>query len=148
MTVAGALTAALLAAGPLAGTHVLVVTDGSGRAYSEAIAGLSAAGVAGVERLAVDDVGLPARLQAPSNEPTVWLALGRGVHRVQLEFAAAGDKVALAFPLKPARVLFQGKGWEASGLSDDRLLTETLTLVRAPASRLTVTRRPDRRDRC
>jgi hypothetical protein len=63
-----------------------------------------------------------------------WLALGRGVHRVQLEFAASTDKVALVFPLQPARVLFQGRGWEASGLSDDRLLTETLTLVRARES--------------
>ena len=61
----------------------------------------------------------------------LWVALGRGVHRVQLTYAAGGDKLALAFPLRPARVLFQGKGWEASGLSDDRLLTETLTLVRA-----------------
>jgi hypothetical protein len=60
-----------------------------------------------------------------------WLALGRGVHRVQLEFATTADKVALAFPLKPARVLFAGHGWDASGLSDDRLLTETLTLARA-----------------
>jgi hypothetical protein len=40
----------------------------------------------------------------------VWLAIGRGVHRVQLDFVAHGDKVALAFPLKPARVLFQGRG--------------------------------------
>jgi len=61
----------------------------------------------------------------------LWLAVGRGVHRVQLDFTAPADKFALAFPLEPGRVLFQGKGWEASGLSDDRLMTETLTLVRA-----------------
>jgi hypothetical protein len=61
----------------------------------------------------------------------VWLAIGRGVHRVQVDFAAHGDKVALAFPLKPARVLFQGRGWDAAGLVDDRLQTETLTLARA-----------------
>ncbi len=61
----------------------------------------------------------------------IWLTLNRGVHRVQLEFAAHGDKIALAFALKPARVLFQGRGWEASGLSEDQLLTETLTLARA-----------------
>ena len=60
-----------------------------------------------------------------------WLTLNRGVHRVQIEFVAHSDKIALAFPMKPARVLFQGHGWEAAGLSDDHLLTETLTLARA-----------------
>ncbi|MGH8041607.1 MAG: hypothetical protein ACREPN_06135 [Rudaea sp.] len=59
-----------------------------------------------------------------------WLELTRGVHRVQLEFAADADKVALAFPLRPARVLFQGQGWTASGLGEDRLLADTLTLAR------------------
>jgi hypothetical protein len=61
----------------------------------------------------------------------MWLMLNRGVHRVQLDFTAYADKVSLAFPLKPARVLFVGQGWEASGLSDEHLLTETLTLARA-----------------
>lgn len=61
----------------------------------------------------------------------IWLSLNRGVHRLQLEFSANSDKIALAFPMKPAHVLFQGRGWEAAGLSDDRLLTETLTLARA-----------------
>ena len=61
----------------------------------------------------------------------LWLAVGRGVRRIQLELQTPSDKLALAFPLKPARVLFQAQGWEASGLADDRLLTETLTLARA-----------------
>ncbi len=59
-----------------------------------------------------------------------WVALPRGVHRVALSFVAAADKVALAFPLQPMRAHFAGEGWEASGLADDRLQTETLTLVR------------------
>ena len=61
----------------------------------------------------------------------LWLALGRGVHRVELEYAASADKVALAFALKPERALFQGRGWEAGGLADGHLLTETLSLTRA-----------------
>ena len=61
----------------------------------------------------------------------MWLTLNRGVHHVQLDFAAYADKVSLAFPLKPAHVLFSGQGWEASGLGDEQLLTETLTLARA-----------------
>jgi hypothetical protein len=62
-----------------------------------------------------------------------WLALSRGVHRVELAFATTSDKIALAFPLKPMRVAFAGQGWDASGLGDGRLLTETLTLARAHA---------------
>jgi hypothetical protein len=75
--------------------------------------------------------GVAADALARDGNGVLWLALGRGVHRVQLDYIAAADKVALAFPLKPARALFAGHGWEASGLSDDRLLTETLTLARA-----------------
>jgi hypothetical protein len=46
-------------------------------------------------------------------------------------FAASADKVALRFPLAPMRVEFAGDGWQASGLSENRLLTESLSLVRA-----------------
>ena len=58
-------------------------------------------------------------------------ALDRGVHRLELSFEASGDKVALAFPLRPQRVRFAGEAWEASGLVDDRLQTDTLSLARA-----------------
>ena len=87
-----------------------------------------AAGAA-VKSIQVD--GVAEEAVARNETGVLWLALGRGVHRVQIDYAASADKVALAFPLKPAHVLFQGKGWEASGLSEERLLTETLTLVRA-----------------
>ncbi|HEY0180916.1 MAG TPA: hypothetical protein VGC30_14975 [Dokdonella sp.] len=63
----------------------------------------------------------------------LWVPLTRGVHRVELAFAAAGDRVALAFPLRPMRVRFAGDGWDASGLADERLQTETLTLARSRA---------------
>jgi hypothetical protein len=62
-----------------------------------------------------------------------WLALSRGVHRVELAFAAASDKIALAFALKPMHVAFAGEGWDASGIDEGRFLTETLTLARADA---------------
>jgi len=64
----------------------------------------------------------------------LWLTLSRGVHRVEIEYTAYADRLALAFPLKPARVLFSGNGWEASGIDDDRLLAETLNLSRARPS--------------
>jgi hypothetical protein len=65
------------------------------------------------------------------NGAVLWMAVARGVHRVELVFAAGADKIALAFPLLPKRAQFAGDGWDASGIGDDRLLTETVTLVRA-----------------
>jgi hypothetical protein len=63
-----------------------------------------------------------------------WIAVDRGVHRIELNYAISGDRIALAFPMTPERVRFSGETWQASGLSDERLLTETLTLVRARAN--------------
>jgi hypothetical protein len=64
----------------------------------------------------------------------LWMVLPRGVHRVELTFVATADKVALAFPLKPMRAEFGGDGWQASGIVDEHLMTETLTLARARES--------------
>ncbi|MGE5167239.1 MAG: hypothetical protein ACM3KT_01295 [Deltaproteobacteria bacterium] len=77
--------------------------------------------------------GVAADAVARGSDDTAWLELPRGVHRVQISYAAAGDKVTFAFSLKPARVLFQGKGWNVSGLADDRLLADSLTLARVRA---------------
>ncbi|MBS0556274.1 MAG: hypothetical protein JSR27_02540 [Proteobacteria bacterium] len=79
----------------------------------------------------VDGVATDAIARGADNSR--WLELARGVHRVQLAYVAAGDKATLAFPLKPARVLFSGKGWNASGIADDRLLADSLTLARVRA---------------
>ncbi|MCC7256441.1 MAG: hypothetical protein IT467_10995 [Dokdonella sp.] len=65
---------------------------------------------------------------------TLRTALTRGVHRVELVFDASGDKVALAFALRPMRAHFVGEGWGVAGLADGRLQTETLTLTRARSS--------------
>ena len=62
-----------------------------------------------------------------------WVAVERGVHRVEIIFTTLGDRVALAFPMAPQRILVNAEGWQSSGVADDRLLTETLTLVRARA---------------
>lgn len=66
-------------------------------------------------------------------EDAFWIALPRGVHRVELAFAPLADQVALAFRLPARRVEFDGAGWAAGGLDDGRLLTETLALTRARA---------------
>jgi hypothetical protein len=60
-----------------------------------------------------------------------WIAVDRGVHRVEIAYATLGDRVALAFPMAPERIEVSATGWQASGVADDRLLTETLTLARA-----------------
>jgi hypothetical protein len=64
------------------------------------------------------------------------LPLDRGVHRVLLSYRISGDRVALAFPMTPHAIEFSGDGWQASGITDARLLTETLSLnrLRNPAS--------------
>ncbi|HEY6940264.1 MAG TPA: hypothetical protein VI238_02235, partial [Dokdonella sp.] len=64
----------------------------------------------------------------------LWLVVPRGVHRLELAFVAAADKLSLDFPLAPPRVEFDGDGWEASGIEDAHLLTGTLALVRARAN--------------
>ena len=59
-----------------------------------------------------------------------WIALDRGVHRVELTYAAHADRIALNFTLVPARALFEGQGWSASGIEDDRLLGGSVSLAR------------------
>lgn len=67
---------------------------------------------------------------ARSADGTDWIALDRGVHRVELVYAANADRLALNFVLVPARALFSGAGWTASGIEDDRLLGGSLSLAR------------------
>jgi len=59
-----------------------------------------------------------------------YVALSRGVHRIQIEYAPGGDTVALGFPLPPARVGFSGRGWRVEGIDEGRLLSETLNFSR------------------
>ncbi|HZT56966.1 MAG TPA: hypothetical protein VFA35_12130, partial [Burkholderiaceae bacterium] len=60
-----------------------------------------------------------------------WIALDRGVHRVEAAYVAHADRLALNFVLVPARVLFEGKGWSANGIEDEHLLGGSLSLARA-----------------
>ncbi|MEO6929234.1 MAG: hypothetical protein ABI190_08720, partial [Casimicrobiaceae bacterium] len=85
----------------------------------------------GVRSLMVDGT---AQDDVSRGDGKLWFALPRGVHRVELVLVATSDKIALMFPLAPMRVQFSGDGWEASGIADDRLLTETLTLLRSRAA--------------
>jgi hypothetical protein len=68
------------------------------------------------------------------SDGNLWIAVTRGVHRVELNYTAYADNVSLKFPMAPARVQFTGTGWEGSGISDSRLLADTLNLTRAHAN--------------
>ncbi|GHU19290.1 hypothetical protein FACS189475_06240 [Betaproteobacteria bacterium] len=62
-----------------------------------------------------------------------YLALARGVHRVELDYLPAGDQVSLQFPAHPARVEISevsGKTWQVEGVDENRLLRETLNFTR------------------
>jgi len=64
-----------------------------------------------------------------------WLALKGGAHTVRLSGRlAAADSIQLVFPQKPRVVSATGSGWEFSGISDGRLLTNALELVRQRSS--------------
>lgn len=60
-----------------------------------------------------------------------WLALPRGVHRVALRYRIVeSDHIALKFVFAPAEVRLNLSGWQAGGVSGNRLLGDTITLAR------------------
>ncbi|MDR0251393.1 MAG: hypothetical protein LBI35_08865, partial [Burkholderiales bacterium] len=59
-----------------------------------------------------------------------FVALSRGVHLVELEYVALGSDISLHFALRPSRVVFNGQGWRADGIDEDRLINETVHLSR------------------
>jgi hypothetical protein len=62
------------------------------------------------------------------------VALARGVHRVELVYAASAEKVAIRFPLRPMRIEVAADGWQSGGVVENRLLTESLALTRVRES--------------
>jgi len=65
------------------------------------------------------------------NESEAWVVIDRGVHRIEMDFVAgSGGRIDLRFPQEPARVEFSGTDWEAAGVRDGALLTDTLELIR------------------
>jgi hypothetical protein len=62
-----------------------------------------------------------------------YIALPRGIHRVQLEYAFGNAAASLEFPIPPARVEFAGVGWHVEGIDENRLLNETLNFSRIVA---------------
>jgi hypothetical protein len=68
-------------------------------------------------------------------DDNLLVKLDRGVHPVALRYGiTSADTATLRFPLRPQRVVFNGDGWKAGGMDDDRLLGDSLALNRVRAS--------------
>ncbi|MCL1825561.1 MAG: hypothetical protein FWG26_06395 [Betaproteobacteria bacterium] len=63
-----------------------------------------------------------------------YIALPRGVHHVQLEYALDDDSASLGFPIRPAQIEFGSAYWQADGIDEGRLLGETLNFSRVAAA--------------
>jgi hypothetical protein len=60
-----------------------------------------------------------------------WLDVAAGVHQVRMAGRLrAADSVQLVFPQAPRLIAVSGDGWDASGIEGERLLTNSLELVR------------------
>jgi hypothetical protein len=65
----------------------------------------------------------------------LWVALRPGAHVVRLSGRiVAAESVQVVFPQQPRSIEARGDGWEISGISDERLLTNTLELLRKIAA--------------
>lgn len=81
-----------------------------------------------LEAISIDGVA-DAKLANVNGATSV--AVDRGVHRVEIRYAVSSDRVELAFPEQPRRIRFEGSDWVSSGIADDLMLTETLSLTRS-----------------
>jgi len=65
------------------------------------------------------------------NAQRYWLPLSEGVHSVQLSgLLPAANSVTVPFPLSPRAVTVTAPGWDVAGLTDGRLPSGALELVR------------------
>ncbi len=86
-----------------------------------------------LEALLLD--GLDAGAAVRDDEGTLWLAVPRGVHRVELRWRTANiDSIPLRFAMPPGYVDFVGEGWQASGIDEGQLATGSLELTRMAGS--------------
>ena len=68
---------------------------------------------------------------AREGDGSLWIPVESGVHTVRLAGALApADAIPLAFPRAPRRVSVSSDGWDVSGVSEGRLISGALELVR------------------
>ena len=81
------------------------------------------------ETISVD--GQPNGVLFRDDSQQLWVPLRAGAHEVRLSGRiVAAESVQIVFPRQPRTVRARADGWEISGLSDERLLTNSLELVR------------------
>ncbi|MDR2688357.1 MAG: hypothetical protein LBB76_01200 [Azoarcus sp.] len=62
-----------------------------------------------------------------------YIALPRGIHHIQIDYAPGDAVASLDFPVPPARIEFSGTGWHVEGIDENRLLNGTLNFSRIVA---------------
>jgi len=81
------------------------------------------------EQITIDGASRRLLYRDPSGRS--WIRLEAGVHRVRLAGPLpAGDSLSLPFPLAPRRIEVDAAGWDIAGVSEARLPSGTLELVR------------------
>jgi len=75
--------------------------------------------------------GDPGGLVFRARNGELWVRVRSGVHSVRMSGRLqAADSVQLVFPQRPHAIAVSGTGWTAGGISEGRLLTDSLELVR------------------
>lgn len=86
-----------------------------------------------LDRVEVDGRAAPFAMR--ESEASAWLPLTRGAHVIRLSGRLANaETVQLGFPQPPRAISVSTNGWDASGLSNGRLLSGSLELIRRRAA--------------
>jgi hypothetical protein len=86
-----------------------------------------------LERVEIDGRAAPFVLR--ESDATAWLPLTRGAHTLRLSGRLANaETIQLGFPQPPRSISVSASGWEPAGISNGRLLTGSLELIRRRAA--------------
>ena len=75
--------------------------------------------------------GAAAGMLYRSQDGQAWLRLDAGVHEVEAQgLIPVTDSLTLPFPLTPHRIAVEADGWDVAGITDNRLPSGALELIR------------------
>jgi hypothetical protein len=81
------------------------------------------------DAISVDGAPVPGVYR--DGDQQIWIALKPGAHSVKLSARLpASDSIQLLFPQVPREIAVSGDGWDVSGVNGNRLLGNTVELVR------------------
>jgi hypothetical protein len=85
------------------------------------------------EIVAIDGQSAGAIYRDP--QQNYWVALKAGAHTIRMSGRlAAAESIQLVFPQRPRAITTSGSGWEFAGVSDGRMITNAIELVRQRSS--------------